>query len=230
MRAAIFIDAGYFLNRLKDERFSAEDVDYPKLTETLLAPLRRDLPVDLFRCYFYDCPPWMPEEPNESATRRMEAHTKFIDGIERTDRWQVKFGKLERRWDGTKEYFEQKRVDVMLSVDLVRHSAAGHIQHAILVAGDSDFIPAVAAAKESGVTVSLWGGAPKTIHRDLGSIADEVRYFDFRSFTKKAGAPASGQQPQAGRSGQPRRGGGGGGGSARRPPSGNRKETPRRGR
>ncbi len=201
MRAAIFIDAGYFLNRLKDDRISADDVDYNRLTDHLLAPLRRDLPMDLVRCYFYDCPPWMPDEPNESATRRMEAHRAFIETIERTDRWQVKFGKLERRWDGNQEYFEQKRVDVMLSVDIVRHSAAGHIQHAILLAGDSDFIPAVAAAKESGVTVSLWGGAPKTIHRDLGFIADEVHYFDWRQFTKRGPAPApspsNGPRPRA---------------------------------
>jgi uncharacterized LabA/DUF88 family protein len=194
LRAAIFIDGGYFVNRLKDDRGSPDDVDYNRLTEYLLAPLRMELPIDLMRCYFYDCPPWMPDEPNESATRRMESHRLYIEGIERTDRWQVKFGKLERRWDGNQEYFEQKRVDVMLSVDLVRHSAAGHIQHAILLAGDSDFIPAVAAAKESGVTVSLWGGAPKTIHRDLGFIADQVHFFDWRAFTKRpaAQAPASG--------------------------------------
>ena len=74
------------------------------------------------------------------------------------DRWPVRLGKLEQRWEGKRKYYEQKRVDVLLSVDLVRHAAANHIQHAVIVAGDSDFIPAVAAAKESGVTVSLWCG------------------------------------------------------------------------
>lgn len=185
MRAAIFIDGGYFVNRLKDERVLVEDLDYGRLSEHLLSPLRRELPIDILRCYFYDCPPWMPEEPNEAENKRMESHRAFIDGIESKDRWQVRLGKLERRRDGNVEYFVQKRVDVMLSVDLVRHAAAGHIQHAILLAGDSDFIPAVAAAKESGVTVSLWGGALNTIHRDLGRIADELHRFDWRQFTKR---------------------------------------------
>lgn len=201
MRAAIFIDGGYFLNRLKDDGVSLP-VDYNRLTDHLLGPLRRELPVDLLRAYFYDCPPWVSEEPNADETRRLAVHRAFVDEIERTNRWQVRLGKLERRWEGKQEYFEQKRVDVMLSVDLVRHAAAGHVQHAVLVAGDSDFIPAVAAAKESGVTVSVWGGNPKTVHRDLGWAADELHRFDWRAFVKKDTAPSS--PPSGGRKG-PRR-------------------------
>lgn len=194
MRAAIFIDGGYFLNRLKDDGVTG-DVDYLRLTDHLLSPLRRGLAVDLLRSYFYDCPPWASEQPTKEEIRRIALHREFVDEIERTDRWQVRLGKLERRWEGKHEYFEQKRVDVMLSVDLVRHAAAGHIQHAVLLAGDSDFIPAVAAAKESGVTVSLWGGAPKTVHRDLGWIVDELHRFDPRAFLKK---PAQDRQPEPG--------------------------------
>jgi uncharacterized LabA/DUF88 family protein len=113
------------------------------------------------------------------------------------------------------EYFEQKRVDVMLSVDLVRHAAAGHIQHAILVAGDSDFIPAVAAAKESGVTVSLWGGAPKTIHRDLAWMADELHRFDLHAFEKRPPAPppSEAKRKPRGRAGGGERKGPAGGGT-----------------
>jgi hypothetical protein len=69
-------------------------------------------------------------------------------------------------------------------VDLVRHAAAGHIQHAVLVAGDSDFVPAVEAAKEHGVTVSLWCGHANTVHRDLISLADEVYTFEWSDFPR----------------------------------------------
>ena len=84
------------------------------------------------------------------ADARMSVHEEFVSEIESLDRWSMRLGKLQKRWDGKKEYFEQKRVDVLLSVDLVRHAAAGHIQHAVLIAGDSDFVPAVEAAKEHG--------------------------------------------------------------------------------
>ena len=179
MRAAIFIDGGYFINQIRE---GAEPVDYGVLSTYLLTPLRRQMPIDLLRAYFYDCAPWMSPEPGEDEIRRMEAHRGFVDEIERTNRWQVRLGKLEKRWDGSREYFEQKRVDVLLSVDLVRHAAAGHIQHAILLAGDSDFIPAIAAAKESGVTISLWGGPAKSVHKDLAWLVDELHWFKWNEF------------------------------------------------
>jgi uncharacterized LabA/DUF88 family protein len=183
MRAAIFIDGGYILQQQKTSKIS---VDYGRIAEHFLAPIRANLPVDLMRCYFYYCAPWMSAEPTEEELRRMEAHKKFVDEVENISRWQVRLGKLERRRDGTREYYEQKRVDVLLSCDLVRHAAAGHIQHAVLVAGDSDFIPAVTAAKESGVTISVWCGPPNTIHKDLVTLADEVHEFNFARMPKRA--------------------------------------------
>lgn len=186
MRAAIFIDGGYFFNHIQDE---GRHLDYDWLAQYLLGPLRRNLPVDVMRCYFYYCAPYMSNPPDDEEIRRMQAHRLLVDQIERTDRWQVRLGKLEQRWEGKRKYYEQKRVDVLLSVDLVRHAAANHIQHAVLVAGDSDFIPAVAAAKESGVTVSLWCGPPKTVHKDLAWLVDELHPFNRENFEAKAPTP-----------------------------------------
>ena len=180
MRAAIFIDGGYLIKQLQDARLNP---DYTNLAAYLLKPLRRNVQLDLMRCYFYYCPPWMSEKPTETELRRMAAHERFVADIQQQcDRWQVRLGKLERRREGDKEVFAQKRVDVQLSVDLVHHTAAGHIQHAVLVAGDSDFIPAVIAAKESGATLTLWCDRDRSVHRDLMLHADEVHYFDWRQF------------------------------------------------
>ena len=187
MRASIFIDGGYILKQTHDARI---EPDYSKLTDFLLAPLNRFVPIDLLRCYFYYCPPWMSTQPTEDELRRMAQHEKFIDELEQINRWQVRLGKLEKRYEGDKEIFSQKRVDVLLSVDLVRHAAAGHIQHAILVAGDSDFIPAVIAAKESGATLTLWCGEDRSPHRDLIKLADEVQYFNWNKFPGKKTARA----------------------------------------
>jgi len=191
VRAAIFIDGAYLLSFLKKHN---TDVQYNKLAEYLLKPLRQTIPIDLLRCYFYYCAPWMSPEPTESEKRRMEEHDTFMDEITNLDRWAVRLGKLQRRWDGSKEYFEQKRVDVLLSVDMVRHSAAGHIQHVIVLAGDSDFIPAIEATKESGATVTLWYGDDHTINKDMLDLADVVHKIELRKFpTKKiknSGKPA----------------------------------------
>ena len=184
MRAAIFIDGGYILKQAKYHRV---EPDYTKLSNYFLKALRESVPLDLMRCYFYYCPPWISEQPTEDENRRLEVYEAFVEDLEGLDRWAVRQGKLEKRFDGKTEYFEQKRVDVLLSCDLVRHAAAGHIQHAVLVAGDSDFIPAVEAAKDSGVTITLFAGNVNTVHNDLVVLADEVHHFDWSAFPKKGG-------------------------------------------
>lgn len=183
MRSAIFLDGGYFLNQAKA---AGVNVDYDRLADHLMAPIRQRVPMDLMRSYFYYCAPWMPQTPAEEDVRRMDQFNKFIQQIEDLSRWQVRLGKLEKRRDGMREYFEQKRVDVLLSIDMVRHAASGHIQHAILIAGDSDFIPAVQSAKEAGVTLTLWCGDQNTVHKDLITIADEVQYINWANFPKTA--------------------------------------------
>ncbi|NRA64738.1 MAG: NYN domain-containing protein [Pseudobacteriovorax sp.] len=191
MRAAIFIDGGYVQSQF---RYNKIDPDYEEFADYFLAPARENVSIDLLRCYYYYCAPYMSPEPTESELKRMETHSEFVDEIENLDRWSMRLGKLEKRWDGKKEYFEQKRVDVLLSVDFVRHAAAGHIQHAVLVAGDSDFVPAVEAAKEHGVTVSLWCGKYKTVHKDLISVCDEVHSFQWNEFPRINGPEKNSQR------------------------------------
>ncbi|HVA46481.1 MAG TPA: NYN domain-containing protein [Pirellulales bacterium] len=67
--------------------------------------------------------------------------------------------------------FEQKRVDILLGVDLALLAAKHQITDAAILAGDSDFLPAIAAAKPEGVVIHLFhGGSP---HRDLMELCDE---------------------------------------------------------
>lgn len=50
---------------------------------------------------------------------------------------------------------EQKGVDVLFACDLVRLAARNVIQKAIIIAGDSDYVPAVNIAKEEMVITKL---------------------------------------------------------------------------
>lgn len=181
MRAAIFIDGGYILNQFKQSNI---EPDWDELADYFLAPLRQSVPLDLLRCYFYYCPPYISQDPSDDEIERMKEFETFTETILSNDRWAMRLGKLQKRKEGNKDVFEQKRVDVLLSVDMVRHAAAGHIQHAVLIAGDSDFIPAVEAAQESGVTLSLWCGNYNTVHNDLIALADEVHQLDWKYFPR----------------------------------------------
>ena len=64
----------------------------------------------------------------------------------------------------------------MLGVDLVNLAARSQIAKAILIAGDSDLLPAVQAAKECGVLVHLYHGTKP--HKDLLDTCDERTAID----------------------------------------------------
>jgi uncharacterized LabA/DUF88 family protein len=216
LRAAIFIDGGYLQTQLKIHNV---DADYAELADFFLSPLRASFPLDLLRCYYYYCAPYMSPEPTEDELKRMETHKKFVQAIQSLGRWAIRLGKLQKRWEGQREVYEQKRVDVLLSVDLVRHAAAGHIQHAILVAGDSDFVPAVEAAKEHGVTLTLWCGHYNTVNNDLIALADEVYTFDWNEFPRTATEGGAQTDPQRYKRRRRR------GGRGRRPTGGDSSES-----
>jgi uncharacterized LabA/DUF88 family protein len=101
--------------------------------------------------------------------------------LSRLPRFQVRLGKLEyrgRKADGS-PIFAQKRVDILLGVDMVELAATRQINRAILVAGDSDFLPAIEVVKRHGVLAVLWHGTrgghgrPSTCHNDLWDMCDE---------------------------------------------------------
>ena len=74
---------------------------------------------------------------------------------------------------GNPPCFTQKGVDVLLSVDLVRLAWSGKITKAIIVTGDSDFIPAIKDVKDAGVIVELWHGQNMGPTKELFQICDE---------------------------------------------------------
>ena len=99
MRAAIFIDGAYLIQLMKQNNIAP---NYSNLADYLLKPLRKSVQIDLLRCYFYYCAPWMSQEPTESEKKRMEEHDQFMSEITSLERWASRLGVLQRRWDGHK--------------------------------------------------------------------------------------------------------------------------------
>lgn len=69
-------------------------------------------------------------------------------------------------------------VDVLLSVDLVKLSMDKQIIRAILIAGDSDFVPAINVARDSGVIVTLYYYKKPKPHDELLDACDERYLID----------------------------------------------------
>ncbi len=96
---------------------------------------------------------------------------KFIYNLERLNRFVIRLGRLQY----IEGEYRQKMIDVLLSVDLVRLSWRRDIQKAILITGDSDFVPAINEAKDAGVIVGVFYGNHEAIriHDELYKLADE---------------------------------------------------------
>ena len=167
-RVASFIDGGYLDYALRNE-FNMARIDYGKLAEHLAGG------VDVLRTYYYHCLPYQGNPPTTQESERLSSMQRFLSQLERIPRFSVRLGKLAyrgQREDGTR-IFEQKRVDIQLGVDLVELSAKQQITHAVVLTGDSDFLPAISVAKREGVMVKLAYCPGSPPHNELWSECDE---------------------------------------------------------
>ena len=73
--------------------------------------------------------------------------------------------------------FRQKMVDVLMSLDISNMALEKQIQHAILIAGDSDFVPAIKKAKNYGAIVHLYYHS-SSVHNEILDEIDELHEID----------------------------------------------------
>ena len=178
-RCAIFIDGGY-LEKLTKNEFGGAKTDFSKLSQEIAVHEK----CDILRSYYYNCLPYQGNPPSTQEKERFSKRQKFYSAIERLPRFQVRLGRLEYRGnkpDGSPIYV-QKRVDMLIGIDMVQLSLKGQIQKTILIAGDSDFTPVVEMVKQNGVLTVLWHGPRRskydgndTVHQDLWNVCDERR-------------------------------------------------------
>ena len=164
----MFIDGGYLDYTLRDD-FQSARVNYAQLSEALAGEK------EILRSYYYHCLPYQSEPPTTEESERFGKMQRFFYALRQIPRYEVREGRLESRGfraDGTR-ILQQKRVDVMLAVDLTLLSTKRQISDAILVTGDSDFIPPVNVARNEGVVVWLYHGTNNPPHNDLWQLADE---------------------------------------------------------
>jgi uncharacterized LabA/DUF88 family protein len=176
-QCAIFIDGGYFAKVL-EKHFSKAKVDFQRLSDELSGSNER------LRTYYYDCMPYQsnPATPEERTKHAVKA--KFIHAISRAvQRFQFRQGRLRKTGAGT---FEQKRIDVLLGVDMVRLCSKKQIHLVILIAGDADLVPAVEACKEEGAIIRLYYH-PSSISDELLNVCDERYEIDQALVTRVVG-------------------------------------------
>ncbi len=165
-RTVIFID-GEHLRKIFDKAGFRNDV--PKIVNKILT-LSIIKENDLLRVYYYTASPYQSSNPTKDEKQRYQAFQRFESFLRKQDNFEIKLGRTEKRGNE----FEQKMVDVLLSIDLVELSAKSNIDTAILVAGDSDLVPAVKKAKFNAVKIILFYPSDKNeYHEELWVAADK---------------------------------------------------------
>lgn len=162
-KAAIFIDGGY-LNKILETYFNKPRINHLKLCEEICSNLR----LKRLRTYFYHCIPIIRKDNKEDTIRKAKMQ-KFLNNLKRLPRFEIKLGKLQIIGN----QFKQKMIDVFMSLDISNMSHENQIQHAILIAGDSDFVPAIKKAKDYGTIIHLYYH-PSSVHNEILDIADEL--------------------------------------------------------
>lgn len=156
-RASIFIDGGYF-NMI--QATAGANFDFVKFTSTVLEVLSEKLsqPVELLHIFYYDSLPYSSQVPSDeerlatSKKRSFFGYLKTIPGV------RVREGYVSKRTVNGQALLSQKRVDILLGLDIAEHSSKGLMKYLVLVSGDGDFVPAVEFASSHGVQVWLVHG------------------------------------------------------------------------
>ncbi|VVC72258.1 NYN domain protein [uncultured archaeon] len=202
-KAAVFIDQGYFSRVLSifghqrtetlpdgTARFT-NLLDYAKFSDKLC----KNHFAERFRTYIYDAPPYTGNPPSAYERTLLAQKQKFKFYLDSQTAFLTRYGAcmripnkdcfLSKNGKAPCYHITQKGVDVRFSIDLVSLATDRRIDKAILITGDSDFIPAIQYARDQHMKIILYylkqGGT--TIHRGLFYNTDETHEFGADSFT-----------------------------------------------
>ena len=168
----LFIDGGCLRNAIAEigQRYAAGKtlkLDYGGLTSGFQ------------KIFYYDALPSKHASETDSAYReRLSKAVQFHDNLAALDRFHVYEGDTRRSPSLRKQ--EQKKVDVMIAVDMLMHSFRRNMDRATLLTGDLDFKPLIDALVSNGTYVTLWY-PPKSTSKELIASADERRQLDVQS-------------------------------------------------
>jgi len=202
-KVALLVDGEWLRRRL-------EDALKPKLTHGVTADMmyRNIIQIvqedeEIFRIFYYDCPPYDGNETNPIDQSKVEFRTqgkyqarhRFLNEFKSKDFVAMRLGIAKQRgWTLTDSYIkkaikgnhtalcptdvllsvEQKGVDMRIGIDVATLSLKRIVDRVILISGDIDMIPAMKLARREGIQVVLVG-LSNQVHKSLDEDADLFR-------------------------------------------------------
>jgi uncharacterized LabA/DUF88 family protein len=133
------------------------------------------------KVFYYDALPVREERETESDYHnRIKAQREMLDSAAGIDKIHVYEGDARRR---RKFGLQQKKVDVMITVDMLTHSFRRNMHRATLLTGDNDFKPLLDALVQEGMFTTLWY-PPDETSTELLNAADSRRRLDIQQLRR----------------------------------------------
>lgn len=127
----------------------------------------RALSMDHRKTFYFDSPQGTNDQKVQESY--LAENSQFWNSLRRIDGFHVLTGEIKKDRKG--RGFIQKRVDVMLTVQMMSHMMKGNMQKCALLAGDSDFVPLVEALVAEGLDIEVISQS-KSCSVDLINAAD----------------------------------------------------------
>ncbi len=197
---AVLIDGGFAVKKLRSKLGRMPTAD--DMCVFAAACLRKH-EEELFRIYYYDCPPYdrllqnplSREKIRFGQTRQARQMRGFLDALGRKDHVALRRGTLTFvGWKLGKQArrnlmahprpiepsdlvpdFKQKRVDIKIGLDVAWLASRRIVDRIVLVTADSDFVPAMKFARREGVQIVLVTLGHRAVDAALIEHSDECR-------------------------------------------------------
>ncbi len=132
------------------------------------------------RLFYYDAMPIRERDEEEAVyLARTSEQRAVLERAAAVDGVHVYEGDAHRRKNKGQGGLEQKKVDVMIAVDMLTHTFRRNMHHASLLTGDNDFKPLIDALVREGMPVTLWF-PPGETNPELVNAADSRRPLDLQ--------------------------------------------------
>lgn len=142
-KTILFIDGGY-LSFISKYFGKGKPLKYK--IEKFAINIAKEVGLDCQEIYFYIAPPFQSPKPIKEENKRKASYDKFIKKLKSVEPpIKIREGRLQK----IDETFQQKGVDTLMTMDLLKVPLKKDIKKIIVLTSDTDFVPIIKEIREN---------------------------------------------------------------------------------
>jgi len=209
-RVAVIVDGAYLDKEMQEFRKCAAkgEIRASHIKAIAQACLSKRGNEELFRIYYYHCPPYEGSQPRPfrtdshrdfAATKVASYQRRFQNDIRLSPLFAYRRGVL--RWRGWvcradeiedpdaparelrwRPDLQQKQVDIKIGLDIAWLASKSIVDVVCIISGDTDFVPAMKFARREGVQIRIasFSHVPGPPHNNLREHSDGIISLDLK--------------------------------------------------